>query len=113
MLNRYSSWGAPVTARKILLRSPLLGAASSSQAIAPRNGGVTNEAVTSARTVRRNGMSVRATSQPMGAANAQQARADVVAMMMVVNSGSRKVGSVASWRKFARVRAPALLVKLK
>ena len=49
-----------------------MGAASSSQAMAPRNGGVTNEAVTSARTVRRSGMSVRATSQPIGAATAQQ-----------------------------------------
>ena len=42
--------------------------------MAPRNGGVTNEAVTSARTVRRSGMSVRATSQPIGAATAQQIR---------------------------------------
>ncbi len=43
-----------------------MGAASSSQAMAPRNGGVTNDAVTRARTVRRSGMSVRATSQPIG-----------------------------------------------
>ena len=68
MLSRCSSGGAPVRPRQALLMSPLLGAASSSQAIAPRNGGVTNEAVTSIRTVRRNGMSVRATSQPIGAA---------------------------------------------
>ena len=40
--------------------------------MAPRNGGVTKEAVTSARTVRRSGMSVRATSQPIGAATRQQ-----------------------------------------
>ena len=42
--------------------------------MAPRNGGVTNDAVTSRRTVRRSGMSVRATSQPIGAATAQQIR---------------------------------------
>ena len=78
MLNRCSSGGAPVSARNILLSRPLLGAASSSQAMAPRNGGVTNEAVTSARTVRRSGMSVRATSQPMrrGDEAADHARRD-------------------------------------
>ena len=48
-----------------MLSSPLFGAASNSQAMAPRNGGVTNDAVTISRTVRRNGMSVRATSQPL------------------------------------------------
>jgi hypothetical protein len=37
-------------------------------------------------------MSVRATSQPMGAATAQQMKADDVAMMKVVISGSRKSG---------------------
>ena len=79
MLNRCSSGAAPVSARQSWLSSPLLGAASSSQAMAPRNGGVTNEAVTSARTVRRSGMSVRATSQPIGAATAQQISADKVA----------------------------------
>ena len=47
--------------------------------MAPRNGGVTNEAVTRIRTVRRSGMSVRATSQPIGAATAQQIIADSVA----------------------------------
>src|SRR6202163_333201 len=112
MLNRDSSCGAPVTARKILLRSPLLGAASSSQAIAPRNGGVTNEAVTSARTVRRSGMSVRDTSQPIGAATAQQMTAELVATMTVVISGSTKVGLVMSSRKLASVKAPSLSVTL-
>src|SRR3954470_2125870 len=106
MLNRYSSGGMPVSARTALLISPLLGAASSSQAMAPRNGGVTNEAVTSARTVRRNGMSVRATSQPMGAAAAQQITLADVAIMMVVISGSRNTGSLMSWRKLSSVNAP-------
>ena len=40
--------------------------------MAPRNGGVTKEAVTSARMVCRSGMSVRDTSQPIGAATTQQ-----------------------------------------
>src|SRR5712691_3963245 len=92
---------------------PLFGAASSSQAMAPRNGGVTNEAVTSARTVRRNGMSVRATSQPIGAASAQQAMLDVVAMITVVINGSTNTGSVTSLRKFSRVSAPDRSVTLK
>src|SRR5579863_576668 len=106
MLNRYSSGSAPVTARKTLLMSPLFGAANSSQATAPRNGGVTNDAVTSARTVRRSGMSVRATSQPIGAATAQQMMLEEVAMMTVVMSGSRKIGSVTSSVKFDSVKAP-------
>ena len=67
-----------------------MGAASSSQAMAPRNGGVTNEAVTSARTVRRSGMSVRATSQPIGAATTQQMMLELVARISVVISGSTK-----------------------
>ena len=66
-----------------------MGAASSSQAMAPRNGGVTNDAVTRMRTVRRSGMSVRATSQPIGAATTQQISADKVASAKVVSSGSR------------------------
>ena len=66
-----------------------MGAASSSQAMAPRNGGVTNDAVTRRRTVRRSGMSVRATSQPIGAATTQQISADSVASANVVSSGSR------------------------
>ena len=90
---------------------PEFGAASSSQAIAPRKGGVTNEAVTSARTVRRSGMSVRATSQPIGAATAQQMIADEVAMITVVRSGLVKVGSVASLTKLSSVKRP-LSVKL-
>ena len=67
-----------------------MGAASSSQAMAPRNGGVTKDAVTNARTVRRSGMSVRATSHPIGAATTQQTIAELVARMTVVISGSMK-----------------------
>ena len=89
-----------------------MGAASNSQAMAPRNGGVTNEAVTSARTVRRSGMSVRAISQPMGAAARQQMMLDDVAMMSVVISGSTKTGSLTSWAKLPSVNAPALSVTL-
>src|SRR5579885_3250602 len=109
MLNRYSSGSAPVRARKSLLRRPLFGAASNSQAMAPRNGGVTNDAVTSARTLRRSGISLRATSHPMGAATAQQIAAELDARMRVVANGSRKAGSVASSTKFAAVKPPALL----
>src|SRR3954464_4396200 len=112
MLNSGSAAGSLMMLRYSWLRSPELGAASSSQAIAPRNGGVTNDAVTSARMVRRSGMSVRATSQPIGAATAQQMIADEVARITVVTSGSRKVGSVTSLAKFASVNVP-LSVKLK
>ena len=90
-----------------------MGAASSSQAIAPRNGGVTKEAVTSARTVRRSGRSVRATSQPSGEATAQQMMAELVATMTVVISGSTKVGLVMSSAKLASVKAPSRSVTLK
>src|SRR4051794_34050201 len=93
------------------LSNPLFGAASSSQATAPRNGGVTNEAVTSARMVCRPGMSVRDTSQPIGAATMQQISADEVAMTAVVSNGSRKSGSVNSVRKFCSVGWRALSVK--
>ena len=93
------------------MSNPLFGAASNSQATAPRNGGVTNEAVTSARMVCRPGMSVRDTSQPIGAATRQQITAEVVAMIAVVNSGSRKSGSVNSVTKFCNVRCRALSVK--
>src|SRR5438270_8845560 len=95
------------------LSSPEFGAASNSQAIAPRNGGVTNEAVTSARIVRRSGMSVRATSQPIGAATAQQMIADEVARITVVTSGSTNVGSVTSFAKLSSVSAPDRSVTLK
>jgi len=47
-------------------------------------GGVTKDAVTSARHVRRSGMSVRATSHPMGAATAQQIHRRAQRKMTVV-----------------------------
>ncbi len=89
-----------------------MGAASSSQAIAPRKGGVTKDAVTSARTVRRNGISVRATSQPMGAAKRQQMTLELVARISVVVSGSMKTGSVTSVLKLSRVKAPLRSTRL-
>src|SRR5436853_7808261 len=113
MLNSGSAAGSLMMLRYSWLSSPELGVASSSQAIAPRNGGVTNEAVTSARIVRRSGMSVRATSHPIGAATAQQMIADEVARMTVVTSGFRNVGSVTRRRKLSNVSAPVLSVTLK
>src|SRR6266567_4808301 len=113
MLNRCASDSAPVTKRYNWLSNPLFGAASSSQATAPRNGGVKNEAVTSARMNCRPGMSVRDTSHPIGAATTQQIAADVVAMMAVASSGSRKSGSVNRVAKFCSVRWRALSVTLK
>ena len=95
-----------------MLSNPLLGAASSSQAMAPRNGGVTKEAVTSARMTRLNGRSVRATSQPMGAATAQQMIEEETATVKVTMSGSTKAASVKSRWKFASVKAPVRSVRL-
>src|SRR3954470_23175167 len=112
MLNRCASASAPVTKRYNWLSNPLLGAASSSQATAPRNGGVTNDAVTSARMNCRPGMSVRDTSQPIGAATTQQKNAEVVAMIAVVSSGSRKSGSVNSFTKFCSVTWRSRSVRL-
>ena len=89
-----SSAGMPVSARHSWFSSPELGAASISQAMAPTKGGVTSEAITSVRTVRRIGMSVRATSQPSGAATTQQMALTENEMMRVVIRGSTKVGSV-------------------
>ena len=83
-----------------------MGAASSSHAIAPRKGGVTKDAVTSARTVRRSGMSVRATSQLIGAATAQQMMLELTARVSVVIIGSTKMGSTISVLKLASVNAP-------
>ena len=99
MSNSASSAGIPVSARQPWFSRPLLGAASISQAMAPTKGGVTSEAITSVRTVRRHGMSVRATSQPSGAATRQQMVPTDNEMNSVVSSGSRKVGSVNSRSK--------------
>ena len=57
-------------------------------------------------------MSVRDTSQPIGAATTQQITAEVMAMIAVVSSGSRKSGSVNSVTKFCSVECRALSVKL-
>jgi hypothetical protein len=88
-----------------------LGAASSSQATAPRNGGVTNEAITRMRTAPRSGMSVRATIHPIGAATRQQMTLTEVAIVSVVSSGSTKAGSVKSVWKLASVGLRARSVK--
>ncbi len=90
-----------------------MGAASSSQAMAPRNGGVTNEAMTRMRMVCRSGMSVRATIQPMGAATRQQMALTETAMVKVVSNGSTKSGSVKTQRKLASVTWPARSVRAK
>src|SRR5215208_6646192 len=111
MLNRYSSCGAPVRKQNNLLSSPLLGAASSSQAMAPRNGGVTKDAVTSARMVRLNGKPVRATSHPIGAATAQQAMEEQTATVKVMISGSINAASLNSRWKFASVKLRVRSVK--
>src|SRR5262245_66370916 len=80
---------------------PEMGAAICPHAIAPMKGGVTNEAVTSARTAPPNGMSLRATSHPIRAAKAQQITLEETAMMTVVISGSTTVGAVGSRGKVA------------
>ena len=85
-----------------------MGAASISQATAPTNGGVTSEAITRVRTVRRSGMSVRATSQPSGAATMQQIALTETTMISVVISGSTKLGSVNRVTKLPSVGWPSL-----
>src|SRR3954466_1864231 len=56
----------------------------------------------------RPGMSVRDTSQPIGAATRQQITAEVVAMIAVVSNGSRNAGSVNNVTKFCSVGLRAL-----
>src|SRR5262245_24219685 len=56
-------------------------------------------------------MSVRATSQPNGAAKRQEVRLTLAAMMKVVSSGSTNTGSVKSVRKLARVKERSRSVK--
>src|ERR1700745_2715864 len=60
---------------------------------------------------RRPGISVRDTSQLMGAAITQQIAAEMVAMIAVVSSGSRKSGSLNRVMKFCSVGCRALVVK--
>src|SRR5437868_15525265 len=107
MSNSDWSAGAPVKSRHSWFSRPELGAASISQATAPTNGGVTSEAITRVRTVRDSGMSVRATSQPSGAATTQQSALVENAMVKVVTSGSKKLGSVNRVTKLARVAWPS------
>ena len=57
-------------------------------------------------------MSVRDTSQLIGAAMTQQITAEETAMIAVVSSGSRKSGSENSVTKFCSVGCRALSVKL-
>src|SRR5271154_2917540 len=87
-------------------RIQLFGAARISHAIAPRNGGVTNDAVTRARTIRRAGMSVRATSQPIGAATRQQITPTALDSVTVTVRGSIRSGSVNKVTKLAKVGEP-------
>src|SRR4029450_2713608 len=94
MSNSASSGGMPVRLRQSWFRSPELGAASISQAMAPTKGGVTRLAMTSVRTVRRIGMSVRATSQPKGAATMQQIALTETAMISGGISGATETGYV-------------------
>ena len=58
--------GAPETATYSRLSHPAFGAASSTQLVAPRNGGVMKVSITIARTNCLHGMSVRATAQAIG-----------------------------------------------
>src|SRR3954452_2199873 len=112
MLTICSYSPSPNHSRAIRLRMPLFGAARISQAIAPRKGGVTNEAVTRARTRRRSGRSVRATSQASGRAAAAAPSATPAAILSAVRYGLAKLGSVARRTKLAAVNAPSLSVTL-
>jgi len=67
--------------------------------------------MTKVRTVRRSGMSVRATSHPRGAATRQQIAPTETEMISVVSTGSTKSGSVNSVTKLASVALPSLVLK--
>ena len=86
---------------------PVLGAARISQAMAPRNGGVTNEAITAMRTKPRAGMSVRATSQASGVAIRQDRAPTASAMPSASRNDLRRVGSVNSASKLPSVKPPS------
>ena len=73
------------------LMMPLFGAARISQAMAPRKGGVTKDAVTSPRTIWRPGMSVRATIHARGVATMQERAPTHSAIVMAVTKGRRSV----------------------
>src|SRR3954447_12024330 len=112
MLTICSYSPSPNHSRANRLRMPLFGAARISHAMAPRKGGVTNEAVTRARISRRSGRSVRATSQVSGRAAAAAPSATLAAISSAVRYGLAKLGSVASRTKLAAVNAPLLSVTL-
>ena len=80
--------------------------------MAPRNGGVTNDAVTSARTTRRPGRSVRDTSHASGVAMAHERAPTPSAIPIASTNGRRKVASFTSAAKFASVNAPSLSTRL-
>ena len=106
-----SGSSAPVTSRHSWFSNPELGAANISQATAPTKGGVTREAITSVRSVRVSGMSVRAASQPSGAAMTQQITLTETERISVSISGSTKLGSVNSVTKLPSVAWPCLSAK--
>src|SRR5476649_2188307 len=110
MLKSTASAGKWKKARYQLLSTPLLGEASISHATAPKNGGVTNDAVTSVRTMRRPGMFVRATIQPNGAATMQHTTATLTAITSVMRNGLTIAGAVTSWTMLTRLAVPASLV---
>ena len=89
---------------------PLSGAARISQAIAPKKGGVTKDAVIRMRIVRRAGMSVRATSHASGMATITLVNETQTARIKVVRMGAARLGSVTSAVKLAIVTAPSGVV---
>ena len=71
---------------------PLFGAARISQAMAPRNGGVTNEAITKRAHQPAPGRSVRATSQASGVAMTQDRTPTLSAMAKAVRTAAAASG---------------------
>src|SRR3972149_2103898 len=92
ILNSDSS--EPVSARNHLLSAPALGPANRVQANAPRKGGVTNEAITSARMVFFQGRSVRVTNQPNKAPTPTAMIPTQKDIMIVFQIALRKASSV-------------------
>ena len=88
----------PVNRRQSVLSNPALGPASITHAKAPRKGGVTNEASTSARRTPLPGRSVRAVSQASGAPTAIEASPTQNASTSVFPSARRSAGSARTAR---------------
>ena len=78
--------------------SPAFGPPSSTQANAPRKGGVTNDASTSIRKRRFAGRSVRATSHAIGAAVATHSTPTAADVQSVVSNGFTNDASTKSCR---------------